>query len=288
MMNRDKPLVSVIIPTYNSEKTIDACLRSVVEQTYPNIEVIVVDNYSKDKTVEIAKKYADLVLLKGKERSAQINFGVRHARGKYIYRIDSDFVLKPTLVEEAVEKCEVEGFDAVCIHNTSDFSVSFWAKVRKLERDCYAYDELNVVARFFKKEVFEAIGGFDEELVAAEDYDFHNRLLKAGFKIGRINAKEIHVGEPKSLWEIAKKHYYYGKTLPKFLKKNKERGWKQLSPIRPALIRNWRKFMKHPDVAFGLLVYQFVRYLSAGLGYIASMVKMKICNIAGTKQQKSS
>ncbi|MBO3799272.1 MAG: glycosyltransferase [Candidatus Brockarchaeota archaeon] len=268
----DKPLVSVVIPTYNSEKTIGACLRSVKEQTYPNIEIIVVDNYSKDRTREVSENYADWVLLKGRERSAQVNFGVRHARGKYVYEVGSDFILEPTVVEEAVRKCEVEGFDAICIHNTSDPSVSFWAKVRKLERDCYADDELNVAARFCRKEVFEIIGGFDEELVAAEDYDFHNRLLKAGFKIGRIKAKEIHIGEPKTLWEIARKHYYYGKTLPRFLEKNRGRGMMQLSPLRPAFIRNWKKFAKNPIVTAGFLTYQFVKYLSAGLGFLSRMI----------------
>jgi glycosyltransferase involved in cell wall biosynthesis len=60
----DKPLVSVIIPTKNSESTIDYCLRSIRGQTYTNIEVIVVDNYSRDKTEEVAQKYGK-VLSKG-------------------------------------------------------------------------------------------------------------------------------------------------------------------------------------------------------------------------------
>jgi glycosyltransferase involved in cell wall biosynthesis len=267
----DKPLVSVVVPTFNSEGVLERCLASVRGQTYPNIEVIVVDNYSKDKTREIAKKFADLVLLRGRERSAQVNFGVRHAGGKYVYRVDSDFVLEPTVVEEAVRKCEVEGFDAVCIHNTSDASVSFWARVRKLERDCYADDELNVAARFFRKEVFEKMGGFNERLVAAEDYDFHNRLLGSGYKIGKIKAREIHVGEPKSLWEIAKKHYYYGKTVKRFLDVNPERGIKQIGFIRPAFIRNWKNFATHPLLAIGFFIYQIVRYSAAGLGFLSSL-----------------
>jgi len=61
-----------------------------------------------------------------------------------------------------------------------------------------------VAARFFRKDVFEAMGGFDEGLMAGEDYDFHNRLLEAGVRIGRIKAKEIHTGEPKSLLEIVR------------------------------------------------------------------------------------
>ncbi|MEM0312907.1 MAG: glycosyltransferase [Thermoplasmatales archaeon] len=268
----DKPLVSVVIPTYNSERTIGICLKSVKEQTYPNTEIIIVDKGSRDRTVTVAKDFGVKVyVIDAAERCTQKNYGVRKARGKFIYIVDSDFILEPTVIEEAVAKCELEGFDAICVHNTSDPTVSFWAAVRKLERDCYADDELNVAARFFRKEVFEAIGGFDEELVAAEDYDFHNRLLKAGFKIGWIKAKEIHIGEPRTLCEIIKKHYYYGKTLPRFVKKNKERGIKQLGPVRPALIRNWKNFVNHPLLTLGFLVYQFVRYLSAGLGFLSGM-----------------
>lgn len=270
---KDKPLVSVVVPTFNSEGFLEECLRSVREQTYPCVEVIVVDNYSRDRTREIAEKFADLVLLKGSERSAQVNFGVRHACGEYVYRVDSDFVLEPNVVEEAVFKCVVGGFDAVCVHNTSDPSVSFWARVRKLERDCYAGDELNVAARFFRKKVFEKVGGFDERLVAAEDYDFHNRLLRHGFKIGYIKSKEIHIGEPRSFLEIARKHYYYGKTLKRFLDANLERGIKQISPMRPAFIRNWKNFAKHPTLTMGFVVYQIVRYIAAGLGFLTAEVK---------------
>ena len=265
-----KPLVSIIIPTLNSGRFLEKCLISVRRQTYSNIEVIVVDNHSTDKTREIAEKYADLVLLKGPERSAQVNFGVKHARGKYVYRVDSDFIVEPFVVEEAVKKCEMEGFDAICVHNTSDPNASFWARVRKLERDCYVYDKLNVAARFLRKDVFERIGGFDERLVAAEDYDLHNRLVKYGFKIGYIKAKEIHIGEPESLSEIAKRHYYYGKTLKNFIATNAVVGLKQISPIRPSFIRNWKRFAECPTLTLGFFIYQVVKYFSAGLGFLFS------------------
>jgi len=268
---KDKPQVSVIIPTKNSERFLEKCLRSVRAQTYPNVEVIVVDNFSEDRTKLIAERYADSVLLKGPERSAQVNFGAVHARGKYVYRVDSDVVVESCVVEEAIEKCEVEGFDAVCVHNTSDPSVGFWARVRKLERDCYADDELNVAARFFRKEVFEKIGGFNENLIAAEDYDLHNRILKHGFKIGHVKSKEIHVGEPRNLLEVARKHYQYGKTVQRFLDMNSEKGIKQISPLRSAFIRNWKNFAKYPSLAFGFVLYQVVRYLAAGLGFLSSL-----------------
>jgi glycosyltransferase involved in cell wall biosynthesis len=269
-----KPLISIVIPTFNSEKTLGKCLKSIRDQTYKNIEVIVVDKFSQDRTVEIANRFKIKVLtVIAKERSEQLNYGIKQSRGKYIYRVDSDFVLDSTVVEEAVEKCIREGCDAIVIHNTSDPSISFWSKVRKLERDCYKDDNLNVAARFIRKDVLESVNGFDEKLVAAEDYDLHNRLLKSNCKIEKINSKEIHIGEPTSLWEIAKKHYYYGKTIEEFIKKNSERGKKQLSPIRSALIRNWKSFLTHPILMAGFIIYQFTRYSSAGLGFLMNKVR---------------
>jgi glycosyltransferase involved in cell wall biosynthesis len=268
-----EPLVSIVISTYNSERTLAKCLESIKNQTYKNTEIIVVDKNSRDKTVEIAKSYgAKVFVINAKERSEQKNFGVKQSRGKYVYIVDSDFIVEPEVIEEAIKKCENENYDAICIHNTSDPTISFWSKVRKLERDCYKNDELNVAARFFKREIFEAIGGFNESLVAGEDYDFHNRLLERGFIIGRIQAQEIHIGEPKSLSEIVKKYYYYGKTIGEFIKANPQKGMKQLSPIRPAFIKNWKEFAKHPTLALGFIVYQFAKYFSAGLGFLVSKV----------------
>ncbi len=268
-----KPLVSVIIPTYNSASTLEACLKSINAQTYKNVEVIVVDKFSNDGTRDIAKKYTKKVFQKGPERSTQFNFAAKKAKGKYIYRVDSDFIVEPNVIEECIEKCEKEGFDAIAVHNTSDPTVSFWSKVRKFERDMYKDDETNIGARFFKKSIFEAVGGFDTTLVAAEDYDIHNRFLKSGFKIGKIQSEELHLGEPKTLWEIAKKHYYYGKTIGEFIRKNPDKAGKQLSPIRGAYIRHWKEFFAHPFLATGFLIYQITRYLFAGLGYLSVKVK---------------
>lgn len=269
-----KPLVSIVVPTYNSEKTLAKCLESIENQRYKDIEVIVVDKFSKDRTVEIAKKNgAKVCVINAKERSEQMNYGVKKAKGKYIYIVGSDFILDPIVVEEAVKKCEDEGYDAICVHNTSDPTVSFWSKVRKFERDMYKYDEINVAARFLRKDIFEEIGGYDGKLVAAEDYDFHNKLLKKRFKIGRIEPEEVHIGEPISLSEILRKYYYYGKTLGKFLDSNPERGKYQLNPIRPAFIKHWKEFFKSPSLTFGFVIYQFIRYLSAGLGYLVGKMR---------------
>jgi glycosyltransferase involved in cell wall biosynthesis len=263
------PLVSIIIPTKNSSKTLEKCLESVKNQDYDNVEIIVVDNYSTDSTLEIARAHTGSVFVSSPERSSQINYGVERSSGKYIYRVDSDFVLESSVISEAVAESEHGNYGAVLIHNTSDPNVSFWAKVRKFERDMYDVDNLNVAVRFMRKEVFLSVGGFDPHLVYGEDYDLHNRIIQK-YRIGRITAKEMHLGEYRSIKDVASVNYYYGKTAGLFLKKNKSRGYKQVSPFRKAYLRNYKEFLKHPGLGLGFVVYQTVRYSAGGLGLLSS------------------
>lgn len=267
------PLVSVIVPTKNSAATLSRCLDSLVSQTYRNIEILVVDNFSTDGTLEIARTYPAVKVFQiGPERSAQVNFGVKQAKGTYVYRVDSDFVLEPTVIDEAVHECTVNGYKVLTIHNTSDPTISRWSAVRKLERDCYVDDDVNVAARFFDKSVFQTAGGFDESMVASEDYDLHNRLVQAGYKVGRITAKEVHVGEFKSLSEVVRKHVFYGRLIDKYIENNPESYRRQLSPIRIAYYRHWRDFLKDPALTAEFFLYQYVRYAAATAGYLETVL----------------
>lgn len=265
------PLVSVIVPTKNSKDTIARCLESLFRQTYPKLEILIIDNYSNDGTGVIAKTFSGVrVFQAGPERSAQVNFGVRLAHGDYIYRVDGDFVVEPGVIEEAVMTCKQNGFHIVTIHNTSDPTISFWSRVRKLERDCYQDDTVNIAARFFDRKAFLAAGGFDEALIASEDYDLHNRLARSGFEIGRIRSKELHIGEPKRLKEVVQKHIFYGKKIEDFVVRNPGALTRQLSPIRMAYVRHWRDFLKNPKLTMGFILYQFVRYSAAVAGYLSN------------------
>lgn len=269
---QNRLLVSVLVPTKNSAHTLDTCLESIVNQTYKNLEIIVVDNFSDDETRIIAKKFGAKVFLKGPERSTQVNFGFHFSHGNFIYRVDSDFYVEPTVIEECVSKCVNEGYDGIVIHNTSLDSLSFWARVRKFERDTYRNDKLNVAVTFMRRKIFESLNGFDEDLVAAEDYDLHNRFIMAGYSLGNITAQEIHLGEPTSLAEVVRKHFYYGGTIGRFLTKNKK-SILQLSPIRFAYLRHLRVFITRPRLAIGLVIYQTVRYLAAVLGFMTMRLK---------------
>jgi glycosyltransferase involved in cell wall biosynthesis len=261
------PLVSILISTKNSEKYLAACLDSVKSQTYKNWEVILVDNYSTDKTRDIAKAVTKQIYIKGPERSTQYNLAAKKAKGKYLYRIDSDFVLEKRVVEECVQLCEDGNFDGVAVHNTSDDSLGFWSKVRKLERECYKDDDSIVAVRFMSKKAFDTIGGFDERMYAGEDYDLHNRFVEAGFKWGRINAKEIHLGEVTSIWLFAKQSFRYGKNLPFYMEKHPDVGKRQMTPLRPAFFKHWRELAKHPTLTLGLFIMFGVKFAAGGLGY---------------------
>jgi len=263
------PIVSVIIPTRNSEATLARCLESVEAQTYPNLEIIVVDNQSSDHTLGVAKSFKGVRFgHAGPERSSQVNVGSRMSSGQYLYRVDSDFVLDPTVVEEAVRKCTQDGFEVVAVHNTSDPTVSYWAAVRKLERDCYVDDTVNIAARFFARTAFESVGGFDDSMVASEDFDLHNRLVRAGYKVGRITSVETHIGEPSALLEVVRKNAFYGTTFASFLARNPGALTGQLSPVRLSYVRHWRDFLKRPSLVPGFFLYQYVRWSSALFGYV--------------------
>ncbi|MHB1599880.1 MAG: glycosyltransferase family 2 protein, partial [Acidimicrobiales bacterium] len=93
--------VTVVVPTRNSARTLDACLRSLRSQTHP-CQIVVVDNASTDETAVIARATADVVLEGGPERSAQRNQGARAAQADVVGFIDSDMVLAPGVVAQAV------------------------------------------------------------------------------------------------------------------------------------------------------------------------------------------
>ena len=106
-----KPLVTVVVPAYNTEKYIDKCLQSLLNQSYREIEVIVIDDGSKDRTNEICKKYEQLdsrfrlISKKNTGVSDTRNVGIHHAKGKFIIFVDSDDYVTndyiDTLVREA-------------------------------------------------------------------------------------------------------------------------------------------------------------------------------------------
>ncbi|MBU4274266.1 glycosyltransferase [Patescibacteria group bacterium] len=268
----DNPLVSVIIPTKNSLKTIEECLISIKEQSYKNIEIIVVDNNSTDNTKEIARKFTDKVFNHGPERSAQVNYGVEQSIGIFVYKVDSDFILEAKVVEQCIEQVK-NGFTAIVVHNTPDVRVSWIARIRKFEVDMYKYNITHSSARFVKKDVYKKIGGFNKKITAGEDYDFQNKLNRAGVRTGFIDAEALHLGEPTKFWLHMLKYFQYGKDFINYQQENKEESKKQIGFGRHIYLKNWKKFLKHPILGAEFIIYNFVKFGFGGVGYLIGKFK---------------
>lgn len=268
-MVKKRPLVSVIVPAKNSAEFLDACLRSIQNQTYKPTELIVVDNSSTDETQLIAKRYTDKVYTKGPERSAQVNYGVTKARGEYVYKVDSDFVLDPLVIEQCVTEIQ-KGYDAIVVHNSPDVRVSWIARIRKFEVDMYKYDLTHSSARFVKKEVYRAIGGFNSQITAGEDYDFQNKLNRQGYKTGFIDAEALHLGEPKKLWPHLKKYYTYGKDLYNSINQNKQEHSKQVGFVRGEYVRHIRNMLSRLFLLIIFIWCNTAKYVSGAFGLIYS------------------
>lgn len=267
-MNDERPLVSVVIPTKNSAATIETCLKSIKKQTYPDIEVVVVDKFSTDETAEVAKDLGSMVIKSGVMRSKARNIGVEKARGELAFFVDSDMELTPRVVEKCVEKILNEKADAVIVPELS-VGEGFWAGCMSLDKLMCIGDSLIEVARFLNRKAFEAVGGYDEELVAGEDWDLQTRIEKAGYKILRVNPVILHHVGDLSLKDILMKKTQYGKTIMTYVKKHPQKARKQLMVLRASYVRRWRVLMRNPLHALGLFVMRLIEYGVAWIGILS-------------------
>ena len=273
-MEDKNPLVSVIVPTYNSESTIDICLQSIKNQTYPNIEIIVVDNNSSDNTKKIADMYASKIFSVNMSRSPARNYGAKDSKGDYLFFVDSDMELTPRVVEECVDKIQEKGIGGVIVPEIS-VGEGFWSKCKALERSCYIGDRVLEAARFIDKDVFWAIGGYDEDLVAGEDRDLHYRVANK-YKIERINNVIMHHEGKLTVVKIMKRCYLYGATIDRYFKKHKKLAKKQFTPFRPAYFRNWKTLVRDPMHTVGFMFMKVCEFGAAGVGWFWSLASLKL------------
>jgi len=216
-MKQKCPLVSVVITTKNEEKNIEDCLKSVKLQSYKNIEIIVVDNNSTDKTKSIAKHYTTKVFTKGPERSAQRNFGAFEAEGEYYMYIDADMTLTSNVISECVEMCK-HGANIVGIYIPEKITgTGFWNKVRNFERSFYDGTVIDCV-RFVPKHIFKKTGGFDTSLTGPEDWDFDKKVRKLG-KTEIIHSCIYHNESQFNLRKYLAKKSYYAKSMDAYVSK---------------------------------------------------------------------
>lgn len=262
---KTSPLVSIIISTFNNVRTIKNCLESTRNQSYKNIELIIVDEWSSDGTEDLIQSYTKKIFKHGKERVNNRNFGVDKAQGRYLLIIDSDMKLSQKVIEECVQLCENNQIDAIMIPEKSE-GQGYWAKVRGFERSFYKGD-LNVEAvRFFKKSIIDKIGSYDPAIVGAEDWDLHQRILINGYKVGRISNYIIHNEGKLSLKRLLSKKVYYGSAFLEF--KKRYPGAFKKSVIRTSLLKNFHHLFLRPQYGLGVIFLKFTEGLSLFYGMI--------------------
>ena len=199
-------LISVIIPVYNVEKYIAQALSSICNQTYRNLQIIVIDDCSTDNTYQIGKKIAEsdsrILLLKNEQNSKivkTLNYGLEFATGDYIARMDGDDISSPERLEKQLKfLLENPEYSLVGSHvNTIDENELLIGKLEmpidqsSISRNLkYSSPVLHIwLAR---SEVYKKLNGY-REIPGAEDYDFLLRMCTEGFKFTNLNSYEYSV-----------------------------------------------------------------------------------------------
>ena len=268
-MNEDRASddsVSVIVTTRNSIRTIEPCIRSIRAQDHPRLEIVLVDNRSDDGTLEAAAPLVDVLIAAGPERSAQRNVGIAGSRGRYVLVVDSDMILQPGVIGEAVRISRRTGAQAIGIPERS-FGQGFWARCKALERSLYPKDEVLSGARFFARDHLLGIGGYDENLVLGEDWDLS--LRAAGGRLTAFtDALILHDEGKLRLSDVARKKFYYGRFLLGFVRKHGRAALARLNPARGALLRGFGILAASPPLAAGLLVMKSTEAVAGVSGMV--------------------
>jgi glycosyltransferase involved in cell wall biosynthesis len=193
------PFFSVVIPSYNRAAFIEATLQSVLSQTYPHYEIIVVDNCSTDDTEEVLQRYihaGQIQFIKHEqnfERARSRNTGMSAARGDFVTLLDSDDFMYPTNLADAADYARAHP-DIKCFHNLYEF-VDCEGNVLRRQTLPSLNNQLKAIASgnfmtcigdFIHREIYEQYK-FDvtPELTGGEDWEFWLRVL-AHYKVGRV------------------------------------------------------------------------------------------------------
>ncbi|MHB8189925.1 MAG: glycosyltransferase family 2 protein [Ferrimicrobium sp.] len=243
--------VSVIVPTYNSERVLGECLESLRLQEVAPLEVIVSDGGSTDHTIEIANQFGATVIEMEANRSAQRNAGARHASGNYLLFVDSDMCVTPMVIAECLQ-----GFSesqAALVIPEVFLGTGFWGKVRGFERTFYDGVWYIEAARWYRRHQFLQVGGFDARLVGPEDWDLDQRIRQFG-SVGRINAVIEHNEGYVRFAGLLGKKGHYAESFPMFREFHPERAALSLSTRRRMVLflRKPTEIIRHPALSIGV------------------------------------
>jgi len=216
------PLVTITIPTFKSEKTLEKCLLAIKNQTYKNIEVSIIDGGSSDKVLQLSKNYyANYVFFPGSLLAARYR-GVKMAKGKYTLIFDSDQVLEKKSIERAVKVAEDKGLDMLVFEENVYKKDTFIEKLFDCDRKVInAIGNLSpftgvIMPRFFRtgflknayenipQRYFQNTGGPDHAIVYYECWLLSKKIS--------VLSKAVKHMEPKTIRQLGLKFYRWGYT----------------------------------------------------------------------------
>ena len=192
------PSVSVIIPVFNGEETIEECIRGVLDSDYSSFEIIVVDDGSNDQTSQIVKSFNQVNLLRQNNSgsAAAKNLGAQNANGDYVYFLDSDVIIFKDTISKLIETAITYEVDMVVGRYSTEPLNNRLANHYKAIMDFVQYipkkfrNEVKINHQMggggdlFSKKSFMEVGGFNEKYGGAnvEREEFYIRFYSAGFK----------------------------------------------------------------------------------------------------------
>ena len=250
-----RPFVSVLVPVRNEERYVERCLYALAAQDYPRdrFEVIVLDGQSSDSTPEIVARFAaestlDLRQVANPRRlpAAALNIGLSLARGDVIVRVDGHAAVAADFLRRSVDALEATGADCVGGAITSEGDTFAGRAIALAMSSRFGVGSAafrtggegpadTVAFGAYRRDVFERIGGFAEDLERGEDDEFNYRLRDAGGTIvlvPEIRSSYTVRGDFPSLW---RQYYGYGRAKPEVLRRHPaQMRLRQLAP--PAFV----------------------------------------------------
>lgn len=217
------PLVSIVLPCYNGSGFLSKSIDSVLAQTYNNWELIIVNDCSKDNSLEVMRAYESRdsrIHVVNNEQNlklpASLNRGFAESRGQYLTWTSHDNRMAPTMIEEMVSYLNAHPGIGLVTANYAAFSLTTGEQLyevnmpdpqRNLPRFntiCYAF--------MYRREVMEMVGGYDEHLFLIEDYEYWVRIW-LNFKIGKIDKALYYTGVGDSTLTMSRKKEIAQKLL---------------------------------------------------------------------------
>ncbi|SCY09018.1 Predicted glycosyltransferases [Lachnospiraceae bacterium XBB2008] len=206
-LSMGEDLVSVVIPTYNREKELCNSVKSVLEQTYSNLEIIIVDDGSTDNTEQFVAGIQDervryIKLEHNCGCSVARNIGIQNARGQYIAFQDSDDIWHMDKLEKQLDFMKNRGYDFTfsqyVIKNSDNEIVPRDTNIndKLFEFGFFEIELMNnkigTPTMLIRRDLIDKVGGFDESIVTLEDWDFAIRLCKNG-NVGYVSEPLVDV-----------------------------------------------------------------------------------------------